>query len=89
MIKVDAAADFPDAVRALVDAGIPVFAQFGLTPQTAQKFGIPYSAQNSPQAQASAEAAGEAGRRRRRCSKQPAPACSTSPTPVRSRAPRW
>ena len=48
---------FPDAVRALVDAGIPVFAQFGLTPQTAQKFGIPYSAQNSPQAQASAEAA--------------------------------
>jgi 3-methyl-2-oxobutanoate hydroxymethyltransferase len=57
MIKVDAAADFPNAVRALVDAGIPVFAQFGLTPQTAHKFGIPYSAQNSPQAQASAEAA--------------------------------
>ena len=57
MIKVDAAADFPDAVRALIDAGVPVFAQFGLTPQTAQKFGIPYSAQNSPQAQASAEAA--------------------------------
>jgi 3-methyl-2-oxobutanoate hydroxymethyltransferase len=59
MIKVDAAADFPDAVRALVEAGVPVFAQFGLTPQTAQKFGIPYSAQNSPQAQASAEAAGK------------------------------
>jgi 3-methyl-2-oxobutanoate hydroxymethyltransferase len=58
MIKVDAAADFPDAVRALVRAGIPVFAQFGLTPQTAIKYGIPYSAQNSPQAQASAEAAG-------------------------------
>jgi 3-methyl-2-oxobutanoate hydroxymethyltransferase len=57
MIKVDAAADFPDAVRALVKAGIPVFAQFGLTPQTAQKFGIPYSAQSSPQAQATAEAA--------------------------------
>src|SRR5580692_12540550 len=34
MIKVDAAAEFPQAVRALVDAGIPVFAQFGLTPQT-------------------------------------------------------
>ena len=31
MIKVDAAADFPEAVRALVRAGIPVFAQFGLT----------------------------------------------------------
>jgi 3-methyl-2-oxobutanoate hydroxymethyltransferase len=59
MVKVDAAADFPDAVRALTHAGIPVFAQFGLTPQTAAKFGIPYSAQNSPQAQASAEAAGK------------------------------
>src|SRR5215470_15226811 len=57
MVKLDAAADYPDAVRAVVRAGIPVFAQFGLTPQTAVKFGIPYSAQNSPQAQASAEAA--------------------------------
>jgi 3-methyl-2-oxobutanoate hydroxymethyltransferase len=57
MVKVDAAAEFPGVVRALVQAGVPVFAQFGLTPQTAIKFGIPYSAQNSPQAQASAEAA--------------------------------
>lgn len=57
MIKVDAAAEFPDVVRTLVKAGIPVFAQFGLTPQTAAKFGIPYSAQNSPEAQATAEAA--------------------------------
>jgi len=57
MIKVDAAAEFPDAVRALVEAGVPVFAQFGLTPQTAAKHGIPYSAQNSPDAQATAEAA--------------------------------
>jgi 3-methyl-2-oxobutanoate hydroxymethyltransferase len=57
MIKLDAAADFPDVVRALADASIPVFAQFGLTPQTAGKYGIPYSAQNSPAAQASAEAA--------------------------------
>jgi 3-methyl-2-oxobutanoate hydroxymethyltransferase len=55
MIKVDAAADFPDAVRALVRAGIPVFAQFGLTPQTALKFGIPYGAQSAPGAQAPAE----------------------------------
>ena len=38
-------------------AGIPVFAQFGLTPQTAIKYGIPYSAQSSPAAQATAEAA--------------------------------
>jgi 3-methyl-2-oxobutanoate hydroxymethyltransferase len=57
MIKVDAAADYPQVVRALVDAGIPVFAQFGLTPQTAIKYGIPYSAQNSAAAQATAEAA--------------------------------
>src|SRR3981081_2581173 len=57
MVKVDAAADFPEVVRALVRAGIPVFAQFGLTPQTAMKFGIPYSAQNSAAAQATAEAA--------------------------------
>jgi 3-methyl-2-oxobutanoate hydroxymethyltransferase len=57
LIKIDAAAEFPQVVRALVDAGIPVFAQFGLTPQTASKYGIPYSAQNSPAAQASAEAA--------------------------------
>ena len=57
IVKVDAAAEFPDVVRALVQSGIPVFAQFGLTPQTAIKFGIPYSAQNSPSAQASGEAA--------------------------------
>src|SRR5580658_11025413 len=57
MVKVDAAADFPDVVRALVREGITVFAQFGLTPQTAAKYGIPYSAQNSPAAQATAEAA--------------------------------
>jgi len=57
MIKVDAAADFPDVVRALTGDGVPVFAQFGLTPQTAAKYGIPYGAQNTPQAQASAAAA--------------------------------
>ena len=57
MIKVDAAADYPDVVRALAGDGMPVFAQFGLTPQTASKYGIPYSAQNSPAAEASAAAA--------------------------------
>ena len=56
MVKVDAAADFPDVVKALTRAGIPVFAQFGLTPQTALKYGVPYSAQNSANAQATAEA---------------------------------
>ncbi len=48
MVKLDGAADCPDAVRALARAGIPVFAQFGLTPQTALQFGIPYGAQSAP-----------------------------------------
>ena len=51
MVKLDAAADFPDAVRAIVRAGIPVFAQFGITPQTAAQHGIPYSSQSAPDAQ--------------------------------------
>lgn len=41
MVKLDGAADFPDAVRAIVRAGIPVFAQFGITPQTAAQYGLP------------------------------------------------
>jgi 3-methyl-2-oxobutanoate hydroxymethyltransferase len=57
MVKLDAAAEFPEAVTALTRAGIPVFAQFGLTPQTALKYGVPYSAQNSPNAQATEEMA--------------------------------
>jgi len=57
MVKVDAAADFPEVVTALTRAGIPVFAQFGLTPQTALKYGIPYSSQNSSNAMATDEAA--------------------------------
>ena len=55
MIKLDAAADFPEAVAALTKAGIPVFAQFGLTPQTALKWGIPYSAQSGAGAQATGQ----------------------------------
>jgi 3-methyl-2-oxobutanoate hydroxymethyltransferase len=51
MVKLDAAADHCDAVAAIVRAGIPVFAQFGLTPQTALKLGVPYSVQSAPQAQ--------------------------------------
>jgi len=43
LVKVDAAADFPDAVRAIVRAGIPVFAHMGITPQTASKHGIDYA----------------------------------------------
>ena len=55
MIKVDGAADYPEAVAAITQAGIPVFAQFGLTPQTAMRYGIPYSSQNAPDAQVSDE----------------------------------
>jgi 3-methyl-2-oxobutanoate hydroxymethyltransferase len=55
IVKLDAAVDFPDTVRALVRAGIPVFAQFGLTPQTALQYGVPYSAQASTGAQATPE----------------------------------
>ncbi len=43
MVKLDGAADFPDAVRAIARAGIPVFAQFGITPQTALQLGIDYA----------------------------------------------
>ena len=43
MVKIDAAADFPDAVRAIVKAGIPVFAHMGITPQTASKHGVDYA----------------------------------------------
>ena len=55
LIKLDGAAQFPDAVRAITRAGIPVFAQFGLTPQTALHYGIRYSAAASPGAQVPAK----------------------------------
>ena len=55
MVKLDGAADFPETVRALVRAGIPVFAQFGITPQTALRYGIPYGAQSAAGAQAPPE----------------------------------
>ncbi len=51
MIKLDGASQFPDAVRAISRAGIPVFAQFGVTPQTALQYGIPYSVASKPDAQ--------------------------------------
>src|SRR5258707_15303375 len=57
MIKLDAASEFPEAVTALTRAGIPVFAQFGLTPQSGLKYGVPYGAQNSAGAQATPEMA--------------------------------
>ena len=57
MLKLDAAAGYPEAVGDLTRAGIPVMPQFGLTPQTALKYGIPYSSQNSAGAQATPEMA--------------------------------
>lgn len=48
LVKLDGAADFPDAVRAITRAGIPVFAQFGITPQTALRHGIGYSTEPDP-----------------------------------------
>lgn len=44
LIKLDGAADYPEAVTALTRAGIPVWAQFGITPQTALQYGIDYAA---------------------------------------------
>lgn len=38
MLKLDAAAEHPEAVRAITQAGIPVWAQFGITPHTAAQF---------------------------------------------------
>lgn len=44
LIKLDGAADFPESVRAIARAGIPVFAQMGITPQTALHYGVDYNA---------------------------------------------
>jgi 3-methyl-2-oxobutanoate hydroxymethyltransferase len=42
LVKLDGASDHLDAVQAVTRAGIPVFAQFGITPQTALKYGVEY-----------------------------------------------
>jgi 3-methyl-2-oxobutanoate hydroxymethyltransferase len=47
MVKLDGAADFPDAVAAIAQAGIPVFAQFGITPHTALRYGMDYGAMSA------------------------------------------
>jgi 3-methyl-2-oxobutanoate hydroxymethyltransferase len=48
LVKLDGASDFPDAVTAIDRAGIPVFAQFGITPQTALRHGMEYAAMSRP-----------------------------------------
>ncbi|MET7398225.1 3-methyl-2-oxobutanoate hydroxymethyltransferase [Dactylosporangium sp. NPDC005572] len=44
LVKLDGAADHLPAVTAVHRAGIPVFAQFGITPQTALRHGVEYRA---------------------------------------------
>lgn len=66
MVKLDAAADHLDAVEAVTRAGIPVFAQFGITPQTALRYGVEYtsipSAADAVPAELEDELVGEAKR---------------------------
>ena len=59
LVKVDGAADHLDAVAAITRAGIPVFAQFGITPQTALRYGVEYSATPSAADQVPEELTGE------------------------------
>jgi 3-methyl-2-oxobutanoate hydroxymethyltransferase len=39
LVKLDGASSFPEAVRAITRAGIPIWAQFGITPHTAFRYG--------------------------------------------------
>ncbi len=55
MIKLDGASDYAEAVAALSKAGIPVWAQFGITPHTALRYGIEYSAMSGADAQVAAD----------------------------------
>ncbi|HEX3780238.1 MAG TPA: 3-methyl-2-oxobutanoate hydroxymethyltransferase [Pseudonocardiaceae bacterium] len=50
LVKLDGAADYPEAVSAIERAGIPVFAQFGITPQRALRYGLDYRAMAGPDA---------------------------------------
>lgn len=59
MVKLDGASDFLDAVTAVDRAGIPVFAQFGITPQTALRYGVAYSATPGPGSEVPPEMADE------------------------------
>ncbi|HVV18569.1 MAG TPA: 3-methyl-2-oxobutanoate hydroxymethyltransferase [Pseudonocardiaceae bacterium] len=50
LVKLDGAADYPEAVAAIERAGIPVFAQFGISPQRALRYGVSYAAMARPDA---------------------------------------
>src|SRR5262245_60217478 len=43
LVKLDGASNYLDAVTAVNRAGVPVFAQFGITPQTALRYGVAYT----------------------------------------------
>lgn len=55
MVKLDGASDYLDAVTAVDRAGIPVWAQMGITPQRALKYGLDYASMSKPGAQVPAE----------------------------------
>lgn len=55
VVKLDGASDFPEAVTAINRAGIPVFAQFGITPQTALRYGLEYNSTPSETSQVPVE----------------------------------
>jgi 3-methyl-2-oxobutanoate hydroxymethyltransferase len=59
LVKVDGAADHLEAVAAITRAGIPVFAQFGITPQTALRYGVRYSSTPSAADQVPEELTGD------------------------------
>ncbi len=59
LVKIDGAPDFLDAVTAVARAGIPVWAQFGITPQTALRHGVGYQRMRAPGAEVPAGMTGE------------------------------
>ena len=59
LVKIDGAPDFPYAVTAVARAGIPVWAQFGITPQTALRHGVDYQRMLAPGAEVPAAMTGE------------------------------
>jgi 3-methyl-2-oxobutanoate hydroxymethyltransferase len=59
LVKLDGAGDHLDGVEAVRRAGVPVFAQMGITPQLALRYGVDYAALSQAGAQAPDELAGE------------------------------
>src|SRR5690606_25462512 len=57
LVKLDGAEEYPETVSALTRAGIPVWAQFGVTPQTALRYGFSPTDLSGAAVQASSEMA--------------------------------